>query len=435
MTATLTQAEARQHALQAQRGSMKSLQIVLEHLIGGDVGPIDNMEITALTVDGIAGGDSSLGITGEAAAQGGAIVITGGTSSTAGNAGGALTVTGGTPGATSIGGAVTVTSGAGGSTSAASGALVIVGGVTSDTAAGTAANTGVITITTGAPGNDTTSGVGGDSGALTIATGAPGTSATGNSGASGAIIIETAAGGLVTGNSDSATVGASGALTLRTGAGGALTAGNSTAGAGGTISITGGAGGEAIEDTDDTGGAGANINLTAGAGGDGQTAGVGGSIILTSGTIGTDGGSGPPIGGSIFLRGDNATAPATPIIRGQKLAASDTGAQTLTVAEVLTGIHLNDPQGAVAITLPTGQALHNALPADFQTGDSFDFTLINLNGATTEIQTLTDPSGTGVTTFKGSAALDPPIAKEGSGSGTWRFVSTGSNNFDAFRIA
>lgn len=88
----------------------------------------------SVTADDITGSDSSLGIAGLAAAQGGAIVITGGTSSTAGNAGGAVSVTGGTPGATSAGGAITVTGGIGGATSGAGGAITIAGG------AGTAGN-------------------------------------------------------------------------------------------------------------------------------------------------------------------------------------------------------------------------------------------------------------------------------------------------------
>lgn len=88
----------------------------------------------AVVVNSIAGGDSSLGIDGQAAAQGGAVVVTGGTSSTTGNAGGAASQVGGTPGATGIGGASTVRGGAGGSTSGKGGAANVTGG------AGTAGN-------------------------------------------------------------------------------------------------------------------------------------------------------------------------------------------------------------------------------------------------------------------------------------------------------
>jgi predicted RecA/RadA family phage recombinase len=100
----------------------------------------------SVTADDITGSDSSLGISGQSAAQGGAILLTGGTSSTSGNAGGAITLTGGTPGATGVGGAVTITAGAGGSTSGAGGAVTIAAG------AGTAgnANGGALTIRAGA---------------------------------------------------------------------------------------------------------------------------------------------------------------------------------------------------------------------------------------------------------------------------------------------
>lgn len=85
-------------------------------------------------VGAIVGTDSSLGITGLADTQGGAVVSTGGTSSTSGNAGGASSVVGGVPGATGVGGAANLTGGAGGSSSGKGGAANLTGG------AGTAGN-------------------------------------------------------------------------------------------------------------------------------------------------------------------------------------------------------------------------------------------------------------------------------------------------------
>ena len=79
-------------------------------------------------VNSLAAGDASLGITGLAAAQGGAIVATGGTSSTAGNAGGAVSIVGGTPGSTGVGGAANVTAAAGGSASGKGGAANVTAG-------------------------------------------------------------------------------------------------------------------------------------------------------------------------------------------------------------------------------------------------------------------------------------------------------------------
>lgn len=93
-----------------------------------------SISLDSIVTGAITGNDSSLGIAGQAAAQGGAVAIVGGTSSTSGNAGGAATVTGGTPGATGVGGAATITAGAGGSTSGNGGVAGITGG------AGTAGN-------------------------------------------------------------------------------------------------------------------------------------------------------------------------------------------------------------------------------------------------------------------------------------------------------
>ena len=96
----------------------------------------------AIVTSGITGDDSSLGVSGVSAAQGGAIALLGGPSSTAGNAGGAITLVGGVPGVTGAGGAVSVTGGAGGATSGTGGAVSIAGG------AGTAgnANGGAVSI-------------------------------------------------------------------------------------------------------------------------------------------------------------------------------------------------------------------------------------------------------------------------------------------------
>lgn len=113
-----------------------------------DIGDFRNVTATGTaTLNAVAGGDSSLGITGQAAAQGGAVVVTGGASSTSGNAGGAATVAGGAGGATGAGGAVNITAAAGGATSGAGGDVNITAGN------GTAGNGvgGTVTITAGTP--------------------------------------------------------------------------------------------------------------------------------------------------------------------------------------------------------------------------------------------------------------------------------------------
>jgi hypothetical protein len=110
-------------------------------LVLDSAGAIDTFAAKAIT-----GGDSSLGVTGQAAAQGGAIVVTGGTSSTSGNAGGAVSLVGGTPGATGAGGSASVTAAPGGATSGIGGAANITAG------AGTAGNAsgGSVVVTAGA---------------------------------------------------------------------------------------------------------------------------------------------------------------------------------------------------------------------------------------------------------------------------------------------
>lgn len=98
---------------------------------------------TTGTFNAIAGGDSSLGIAGQATAQGGAVALVGGTSATTGNAGGAVTLLGGTPGLTGVGGAISLTSGAGGATSGAAGAIAIAAG------SATSANGAGVTVSAG----------------------------------------------------------------------------------------------------------------------------------------------------------------------------------------------------------------------------------------------------------------------------------------------
>jgi hypothetical protein len=169
----------------------------------------------SVTADDITGSDSSLGINGQSAAQGGAIALTGGTSSTAGNAGGAITITGGTPGITGVGGAVTITGGAGGATSGNGGAVSSVGG------AGTNGNgVGGANTSTGGAGNG--SGAGGASGLIGGAGGA--------TGAGGAITITSGAGGASSGAAGAVNISV-GSATSANGASVTITAGN---GAGGT---------------------------------------------------------------------------------------------------------------------------------------------------------------------------------------------------------
>lgn len=194
----------------------------------------------SITLNDITGGDSSLGIAGQAAAQGGAVAIVGGVSSTTGNAGGAVTGAGGRGGATGIGGAVTLTGGQGGSTSAAGGAFSGRGGAG---AAGNAAG--------GAAGVLGGAGQGSAAGGAASAVGGAG----GATGAGGAIAV--------TGGAAGATSGTGGAVAI---AGGA----SPTSGNGGAVTVTGGAA--------TTSGTGGDVTVTAGASAGGTN--TGGSVNL-----------------------------------------------------------------------------------------------------------------------------------------------------------
>lgn len=169
----------------------------------------------SVTADDITGSDSNLTIAGQAAAQGGTITLTGGTSSTSGNAGGPIAINGGTPGATGIGGSITLTGAAGGATSGAGGAVVSVGGAGTNGNAAGGANT-----STGGAGQGSAAG-----GAAGLVGGAGGAT-----GAGGAITITSGAGGGTSGAAGAVNI-AVGSATSANGASVTITAGN---GAGGT---------------------------------------------------------------------------------------------------------------------------------------------------------------------------------------------------------
>jgi predicted RecA/RadA family phage recombinase len=167
----------------------------------------------SVSATAIAGSDSSLGISGLQAAQGGAIPITGGVSTTSANAGGAVSLTGGVPGATGTGGAASVVGGIGGATSGAGGAASLVGGAGSATAGAG----GAVAVTGG---YGTLVGAGG---AIAVTGGAGGAT----SGNGGAIAI---AGGAASANDDDGgAVAINGGAKNGTGDDGAISIGTTTA--------------------------------------------------------------------------------------------------------------------------------------------------------------------------------------------------------------
>lgn len=168
---------------------------------GGTKGP---GIFTSVTADSIAGGLATLPINGLAAAQGGDVITTAGTSSTSANNGGNARLHGGLPGATGNGGAATVRGAIGGATSGNGGLASITGG------AGTAGNaTGGAALVTGGAGQGSAAG-----GAVTITSGAAG--ATGVAGA-----VTVSVGAATAGNGSDVTI-SGGAGAGSTNAGGSV---------------------------------------------------------------------------------------------------------------------------------------------------------------------------------------------------------------------
>lgn len=338
----------------------------------------------AFLISGITGNDSSLGVTGQSTAQGGSVDLTGGTSSTSGNAGGAVTATGGTPGATGVGGAVTIVGGIGGATSGTGGAVSMTGG----------AGTGVTTI----------------GGAASVVGGIGGTGTTTNAG------------------------GVGGAATLQSGAGGAKTGtGAAAGGAAGAVTITGGVGGATASSGTDAGGAGSTVTATAGAGG-AASAGTGnggaaGSVVIVPGIGGTSAGGTAGVDGGIFLRSTTGRVFMQQVAPG----AGSNQNEVLTAAMMFNGIFVHTIAQARTLTTPTGAAISAACPASVATGDSFNFNIITIGAGADDICTLT--AGDGNVTFVGDVTCGPQLAGTHTGSAAWRFRKTGASTWIGYRLA
>lgn len=352
-----------------------------------------------ITVDGITGTDASLGITGLAAAQGGAVALTGGASLTSANAGGAVTATGGAAGATGVGGAVTLTAAAGGATSGTGGAGSLTAG------AGTAGNSagGVGSVTGGA-------GQGSAAGGIARAVGGAG----GATGAGGAAQLTGGAGGATSGTGGAATI-TGGAGTNGNAVGGAASvtagAGNGT-GTGGAASLIGGASGAGAT------GNGAAANVTGGAAL--STNGSGGSVVLTGGAK-----TGTGIAGGVRTEGLDVVTMSAP--------AAKTTSATLTAAEILGGLLTANQgaAGAATYTMPLGTDLAAALPADFATGDTFQFSIINISTNSAEIVTVAGNTGT---TAVGNMTIAANNATTNQAWGTFRVRQTGAAAYSFYRV-
>ena len=119
-------------------------------------------------------------------------------------------------------------------------------------------------------------------------------------------------------------------------------------------------------------------------------------------------------------------------------AAIGTGAQTITIAQILTQILEEDPEGSATWTMPTA-ALAVAGVADCTVGQALDFYIIN-SATTTADEPITVAAGSGGT-LVGHAAVEANAVsgEESSGSSHWRMrftnVTATSEAYTLYRLA
>lgn len=239
----------------------------------------------------------------------------------------------------------------------------------------------------------------------------------------------------VTGGAGGATSGTGGAASVVAGAG---TAGNSAGGvgkvvggagqgsaAGGAAQVTGGAGGAT--------GAGGAVTVAAGAGG--ATSGTGGAVTITAGA-GTNGNAN---GGTIAITAgakngsglDGVIYHRSPVSR-KVTVATMTDTATIAVSAILAGTVKCTPTAAATYTMPTGAVIAAALPADFTTGDSLDFALVNV--ATNDTYDITVATAASGTTMYGCLVVEANSATTKISSGIFRLVCSGAATYDIYRI-
>lgn len=109
-------------------------------------------------------------------------------------------------------------------------------------------------------------------------------------------------------------------------------------------------------------------------------------------------------------------------------AAIPAGAATLTAAQVTGGLILGSPgTAAAAYTLPTVANLEAALPAIVKTGATFDFSIINVDGSSSGVITVTTNTGwtigsagsQGLMTIAAVAGTTQRYRARKTGTGTW----------------
>lgn len=306
------------------------------------------------TYTAITGTADPFPIAGLAAAQGGAVTVTGGASSTSGNAGGASRLAGGVPGATGIGGAASVTGGVGGSTSGAGGIASLVGG------AGTLNANGGQSQVTGGAGQGT-----GTGGVAALTGGASGAGATGAGGAA------TLAGGAA-----GSTNGAGGAASLTGGAGMGTGNGGAASLVGGAAGATGVGGAVAVTAGSPTAGNGSSVTVTASAGAGGTNA--GGSVNIVPGAAVS---TGAP--GQFQVNGDGGLMCATYYFTGTPAATNQVFYIANRPIYITSASEVHSTAAGGASTLDITKDSTTAAPG---TGTTIMGTAFNLNATANTVQ-------------------------------------------------
>jgi hypothetical protein len=136
-------------------------------------------------------------------------------------------------------------------------------------------------------------------------------------------------------------------------------------------------------------------------------------------------------GGSLFVRGQGATAPSLVVHYPAAASVGATGNQTLTIAQLVTGIVEEDPEGAANWTLPTAELLVAGI-TDCKVGDCIDFAIIN-SASTGANEIVTMVLGTGGTAVGNLlvAAGNVTEDEENSGSAMFRIRITATGGADS----
>jgi len=131
-----------------------------------------------------------------------------------------------------------------------------------------------------------------------------------------------------------------------------------------------------------------------------------------------------------------ATAAGAPSLTQafQAAAAPGTTNQTITIAQLKTGILYDDPEGAGTWTLPTAALIVAGLPG-YAVGDCLDFSVIN-NATSTVDEPITMAVGTGGTAAGNLIVEAAMVAGEvSSGSAMFRIRITSSTAYTVYRLA